>query len=253
MLKYKYITVTVLMLTGLFVATHAKAITVNLDGIANAGWYASDLNKTYLNIYNLDTNSYAYQWQYGNDALPWSDLDALVSDLNDGTLNADSSNTSIGEWRLESGGDVFLSPEKPVWKSISLTQGLYDLSLTSDSEAYNLVDYWGENSWNAYVQIWADYGDSFSFGNGSPSFHSEADALGYYHNNVDGLQIYLAQNADVYLYINDTNSIDNSGSITFDIRPHDVTPVPEPATLVLMGSGLVAIGFRFRRLGKKHS
>jgi hypothetical protein len=250
MLKYKYIILTVMMLVCLIAATPAKAITVDLDGIANAGWSAGDLNKTYLNIYNLDSMSYSYQWQYGNGALPWLNLNALVSDLNDGTLNNDGSNASIGNWHLESGGDVFSAPQDPIWKSISLTKGVYDLSLASTSGAYNLVDYWGGNSWNAYVQIWADYGDSLSFGNGLLSFGSKADALGYYHTNVDGLQLYLAQNANVYFYINDYNSVDNSGGIKLDIQAR-VNPVPEPATMVLMGSGLVAMGFRIRRLKRK--
>ena len=257
MLKHKYIILTVMVLACLFAATPAKAITVDLDGIANAGWSDSYLSKTYLNIKNTsnpnENNSYYYKWQYDASAgalsVPWSDLDALVSDLSDGILNNDGSNTSIGNWHLESGGDVFSAPQDPIWKSISLTQGTYDLSLASTSGAYNLVDYWKENSWNAYVQIWADYGDSFSFGNGSLSFDSKADALSYYHNNIDG-QLYLAQNANVYFYINDYNSVDNSGGITLDIQAR-VNPVPEPATLILMGSGLVAMGFRMRRSKRK--
>ena len=257
MLKYKYIIATVMMLACLIAATPAKAITVDLDGVANAGWSLGDLNTTYLNIRNPDVeNSYYYKWKYdvsaGALSVPWSDLDALVSDLSDGTLNNDGSNTSIGNWHLESGGDVFSAPQDPIWKSISLTKGVYDLSLASDSGAYNLVDYWGGNSWNAYVQIWADYGDSFSFGDGNNVLFdtSEAAALSYYHNNVDGFQIYLAQIANVYFYINDYNSVDNSGGISLDIQAN-TTPVPEPATLVLMGSGLVAMGFRMRRLKRK--
>jgi hypothetical protein len=87
MLKHKYIILTVMVLACLFAATPAKAITVDLDGIANAGWWsAGALNKTYLNISNPDVeDSYYYTWQYdvsaGALSVPWSDLDALVSDL----------------------------------------------------------------------------------------------------------------------------------------------------------------------------
>ncbi len=171
---------------------------------------------------------------YGDGTLPWGTLKDLTDDLNDGVLD-NAGGGAVGNWLLESGGDVFNHPDSEIYKSMYLPQGWYELTLTPESHAYNLEDFWGESSWNAYVQIWADYGDSFNFGEGYPLYGSEGDALGYYHNYIDGMRIYLAQSADVYFFINDWNSVDNDGIITLDIQP---APVPEPGTLYLVASGL---------------
>ena len=154
---------------------------------------------------------------------------------------------------MESGGDPFISPSAPIWKSISLNSGTYVLSLTINSRAYNLSDYRWPNEttlvpkWNAYVQIYADYGGgqnaSFNFGE-APLFikPTEAEALDFYRNNVNGKQIALTQAANVYFYINDINSIDNAGGVSLEIQP-----VPVPQAVYLLGSGLLGLALIRRR------
>jgi hypothetical protein len=229
-----------------------SAARVDLDGVLNSG-FANNMPYSYLFVKTLATDSFAYQWNFGSGALPWSSRQDLVDDLSDNNILNNAGQTApIGNWAVESGGDPFNFPSKPIWENISLNPGTYTLSLTSDSRAYNLSDYAWPNetpvpSWNAYVQIYADYGGgqnaSFNFGEALQFIKpTEAEALDFYRNNVDGKQILLTQAADVYFYINDTNSVDNAGGVSLQIQP-----VPEPEAVYLLGSGLLALALIQRR------
>lgn len=217
-----------------FSYTYASTNTITLDGIANAGYWADDLTSTYLYVKDLTDDSYYYQWRYGSlDALRWSGMDELITDLNAQGFS----------WWLESGGDPFNNPSSPIWTSVYLERGLYEISLAPDSSAYNLSAYWDDNNWNAYVQMWAAYGDSFNFGEGSYITNSENDTLNYYRTNVDGMTFSLNDDTYLYFHINDFNSIDNSGSVKLN-----VTLVPEPPPVLLLISGAVTlVVFRYRQ------
>lgn len=229
--------------------TGAEAETVDVHGVLNAGWYANDLNGPYLNIRDSSTDTYVYQWSYSSGgSLLWNNFNALVDDLND-TGNG----LIVNNWEIESGGDPFNYPSSPIWTTETFSAGTYSISLTENSDAYDLAAFWADyynddnipSIWNAYVQIWADYGNgegaSFNFGEGDWSFTSESNALAYYHTNIDGMEITLDYNADLYFYLNDYNSIDNGGSVTLDIQSYQ-TPVP--GTLYLLFSGLGMLIFK---------
>lgn len=227
MLKKTTLTLLALILLMTISVSSSHAISMTLDGVANAVLWSQDKNKPYLNVWDHNSSSYYYQWKYdGSTSLQWNNMNELVTDLNNQGVN----------WWLESGGDPFNSPASTIWKSVSLSQGTYEISLADNSAAYNLVDYWGLDMWNAYVQIWTEYGDSFNFGNGFPSFNSENNALSYYRSSVDGITLNLQKETEVFFYINDNNSIDNSGSVTLDITS---TAVPEPSTFVLLAFGMI--------------
>lgn len=210
--------------------------TITLDGVANAGYWADDLTSSYLYVNDLGDSSYYYQWRYGDpEALKWNDMDEMITDLN---------NQGV-DWWLESGGDPFSNTSDSIWTSVYLEKGVYEVSLAPDSSAYNLEAYWQNDSWNAYVQMWTDYGDSFNFGEGAYISNSEQNTLQFYHANVDGMTFSLKDDTNLYFYINDTNSIDNSGSVILN-----VAVVPEPGQVLLFISGAVTlISFRLKQRG----
>lgn len=242
-------------LLGGIAALPAGATIVHLDGVANAGWYADDLTKAHLYIANPDApGTYYYQWSYDpSDPTPlWGSRQELAADLLDGVM---VNGTPVGNWRVESAGDVFGNPSAPVWKAVNLTAGSYVLRLTADSRAYQLNEFlWpneapGSEVWNAYVQMYAIYADSttggFTFGDWSLNKGSEAEVLDYYRQAVDGLIINLPQAALLYFYINDYNAVDNGASVTLELTQNVVVPVPP--TLFLVASGLALLGLRRRR------
>ena len=232
----KILLAVILFLIIPFSYSHA-ATTVTLDGIANAGWWANDLSSSYLNVRNTADSSYYYQWRYGSaEELEWDNMDELVADLN----------TQGFSWWLESGGDPFANTPDPIWTSLYLEAGSYVISLAPDSAAYNLQAYWQNNQWNAYVQMLTDSGGSYNFGEGTYAFDSEEDTLQYYNENVGGIALSLNEGTNINFYINDTNSIDNSGSVKLNIAV-----VPEPGQVLLFITGAVTLlCFRLKKRGQ---
>ncbi len=234
-----------LALMIVLLASPAWAYSIYVDGVANAGWYADTLEKTHLYVWDFDRGAYAYQWVYdGVTSLPWNSLADFQADLSDNVLNA-AGNIPLGNWQVQSGGDVFNQPAAPIWKSLSIPAGSYRLRLTADSRAYDLQAVpWPNESqqslWNAYVQIHGRYqgGGTFDLAFGDWSYRrlTEAEVLAFYHANVDGLPLLLAEPAELFFYINDYNAIDNASGVTLEL-----VLVPLPSTLVLGGAGLALI------------
>jgi hypothetical protein len=226
----------------------AGAMTVTLDAVENAGWWEENLEQSYLKIFDADNIEV---WSGGNSDLmtSWTDFAALVDDLDDGYIGAAGSGTSLGStYTIQSGGNVF-SAAAPIYTTIRLSAGQYTISLDSDSESYNLKgysdsNYAGDNLWNAYVQMWVPDGQNLAFGDGNTLYGNSAEALSAYDTITVSLELF--GDTDLNLYINDYNSLDNTGSVTLNIQP-----VPLPAAWLLFGSGMAALagGRRLRKNG----
>jgi hypothetical protein len=237
--------------------SQVRATVIHLDGIANAGWSSDDFSKAHLYIADPDNSgTYYYQWTYSfaNPAPLWNSRQALANDLNDGNGVLVNGNP-VGNWKIESGGDVFNNPGSTIWKSLTFSPGEYKLSLTPDSHAYQLNEFlWGNEGnystpiWNAYVQMYVEYNDgsntSFNFGDWSQAQGTEGDVLALYHSTIDGMVLNLTKAGTIYFYINDYNSVDNGGSVSLEFDK--TCPVPVPGGLLLLGSALVSMYIRRR-------
>ena len=233
-------------LVVLFMVPAAVAMTVKLDAVENAGWNAEPLGQPYLKI--LDDGS-TVVWSSVQSPVAWSSFADLVADLSDNYIGAAGSGTSLGTYTIQSGGNVFSGLATPIYKTLSLPTGQYTISLDPSSESYNLKgydapNYAGGNLWNAYLQIWTSDGQNLAFGDGDTQYGSSTETIAAYETITASLTLF--SDADLNLYINDNNSLDNTGSVTLNIQP-----VPLPATWLLFGSGMAALvgGRRFRKKG----
>lgn len=240
-MKIKYVIILFTIFLGAtFLMPKADANTITLDGVENAITSGNVGSQPYLTIhYGTSSNGI------------WSKNDTYYhNDLNQDWYNYEALETycnSLGAYSIESGGNVFdddfdVASDK-IYETLFLTAGTYTIRLSDNSSAYNLLE-GSDNYWNAYVQIFG--GINANFGYGAPTFEHEDDAISFYKNNYNGTPIEVLENSWVNFYINDWNSLDNTGSVTLDIQP---APVPEPATLLLFGSGIAVLvgGRRYRR------
>jgi hypothetical protein len=123
-------------------------------------------------------------------------------------------------WELQSAGNVW-STDTIVGDCLSnLSAGKYRVIPLSGAFAYTYGVQ--ENRWELQV-TWGD--DNQFLGSQMIGFN-------------DPLDITVGTGGWVWFWIWDTNSIDNSGSLTFDISR---TPVPEPSSLLLLGIGLASL------------
>lgn len=132
-------------------------------------------------------------------------------------------------WELQSAGNIW-SSDTTVGDSITASiAGTYRITPISGGFYYT----YGENAADWRWELQVTWGDGAIKGSQMMGFN-------------DYLDIALAENDWVSLWIWDTNSIDNSGSLTSDITMLTPTPVPEPSTFLLLASG-----FALLRLGRR--
>jgi len=124
--------------------------------------------------------------------------------------------------------------------------GTYEVTVigVEDGGVYNAWNAWGNiggnHGWLNSYRISSDEFD-ISMGDGI-RYKDPLDALG----NAVGVTFSLLTDGDVNFFIADWPYTDNIGGISLD-----VAPVPEPATIILLGSGLLGLGVRARKKFKK--
>ena len=145
-------------------------------------------------------------------------------------------------------GDPFTAPHAGVYR-ISPVEGAFQY------DSFNWSDVAGKWLWQ--LQIYDPVGgDNYTLG--SDVLYDTA-ALALKANLGKYMDITLAEGRELIFWIADgnlggtledalhRNSIDNSGSLTFN-----VVPIPEPSTFILAGTGLLFLSRYFRKLVRSH-
>lgn len=161
-----------------------------------------------------------------------------------------ASSEGLKDWWLWSAGNIWSQSDTIVGESLTgLSPGTYRVSVVSGAFEYDAFD------WND------TYKDKFwwqlhilGIPNGEPLISKILGSIDPYLSADEALSDNLGEYVDITLpsggslvfWIWDTNSLDNAGSLTFD-----VTPIPEPATFVLLGTGMLFLVKRFRRISPR--
>jgi len=166
---------------------------------------------------------------------------------------------NISGWQLESEGNIWSpSPDNDFIVGdalINLPAGIYRISVVAGAfqyDSFNWSDYAGQWRWQLQIQAqefdddgnivgYHDYGLGF-FGLPIDYYPSKLEAI--QENRGKYLDVPVNEGGSLNFWIWDWNSIDNSGSLTFDVA---MAPIPEPSTLILVGTGLFFLARRFRR------
>lgn len=158
-------------------------------------------------------------------------------------------------WFLESAGNIWSSDSTVGEFLTNLAAGIYRISPLAGAfmyDSFGWSSYQGQWWWQLNIQACNAYVDGqvvsqVDYILGSTQPYGSADSalqasLGSY------IDIPLAQNGSLMFWIYDTNSIDNSGSLSFS-----VTPVPEPSTFILLTASLVLIIIRWEGRSKSEA
>jgi hypothetical protein len=135
-----------------------------------------------------------------------------------------------GAWLLHSAGNVWTSDPAVGESLLGLHSGTYRISALSGAFTYDSFGWSPNTDYLWHLDIKVQQGAA-----GDISYYT-LDSIGNY------IDISLVDGGSLYFWINDWNSIDNLGEISFN-----VAAVPEPSTLLLLGSGLVLLARRIRR------
>jgi hypothetical protein len=183
---------------------------------------------------------------------PWNSADEVKTFASNNDVLKDKG------WHLESAGNIW-SPDNDFIVGDTFTAlhaGVYRISGVDGGFMYDSFN-WSEvaGEWLWQLQIYA-IGD-VNYTLGSDARYDTKD-LALEANLGEYIDITLPKGGGLIFWIADgnlgdtpydalhRNSIDNSGSLTFDVTEIP-TPIPEPSTLILTGTGLFFLARRFRR------
>jgi hypothetical protein len=215
---------------------------INLNGIADAGLYPGEPAFARY-VSDSDPNTILYNYNLTNN--PPDPKPQSASDV----YNFAYYNAKISNWELQSAGDIW-SNDTIVGESLTnLPAGTYRITPVGGAYMY---DSWDWTTQYAKLYWWELQIQAQKIVNGIPvyfdypilgSTQGKTSALEAFQDVQNQfLDITLTEGWSLYFWIYDTNSIDNSGELSFN-----VTPVPEPSTLILLTLGLSLLLWRFRK------
>ena len=163
---------------------------------------------------------------------------------------ADDYNNWNTKWILEAAGNIWSQSDPVVGESLTgLSAGTYRISVVSGAfmyDSFDWSDYDDKYWWQLHILGLPIGGSLISKILGSTDPYLSA-ALALSDNLGEYLDIDLPYGGSLVFWIWDTNSLDNAGSLTFN-----VTLIPEPATFILLGTGMLFLVKRFRRSSPHH-
>ena len=206
----------------------AYSTQITLDGREDAGLYPGQTA-----FLKLVSNGTDYPGPATDPGWTHYSPDALASSVSTYAYIAGIT----GAWSLESAGNVWSSSDKIVGEGLTgLSAGTYRISKVSGDFIYSFVDnpdyykYW----WRMNIQNGSEY---LVLGS-QDGYTSAAAALSATTTYLD---LTVPEGGSISFWIWDNNSIDNSGSITFNVES-----VPEPSTFLLLTIGLAFLIRRTR-------
>ena len=208
----------------------ALGIQMTIDAIDDAGQFPGqnayvkfvyDVNKEL----SVTTSDVSQPWTSKQEVIDYADLKGIT------------------DWQLESASNIW-SSDKTVGDTLTnLSAGIYRIAVVAGAfqyDSFNLSDYKGQYWWQLHIQS-SMLADPVILGD-TKGFPSPQSALA--NSFLKYLDVPVNEGGSLNFWIWDWNSIDNSGSLTFDVA---TAPIPEPSTLILVGTGVFFLTRRFRR------
>jgi hypothetical protein len=194
---------------------------ITLDAVEDAGFYPGQ--EAYLRFTGsfgqLDVPATGTQWttkqefyQYASENIP-------------------------GDWLVESAGNIWSTTDTTVGETLDgLPAGIYHISNIAGSFQYDSFG-WSPFAYQSLWVIdiraqWDNTDQYYTLGIFDPSIGSFSGI---------SLDVPLGGTGSLSFWIKDKNSIDNSGSLMFD-----VARIPEPSSLILLSIGLAFLARRRR-------